>query len=67
MLLCEMLLHSRVIVISRAAGLNVLLLSGTTNEVLPRLAVNLLKLLRDASAVRSGTSSKWMALVMQHV
>ena len=63
-----MLLHSRVqiFVISRAAGLNVLPLSDTTNEGLPRLAVNLLKLLRNVLAVRSGARSKWMALVTQH-
>ena len=53
--------------ISRAAGLNVLPLSDTTNEGLPRLAVNLLKLLRNTLAVRSGTRPKWRALVTQQV
>lgn len=53
--------------ISQAAGLNVLPLSGTTNEGLPRLAVNLLKLLRNTLAVRSGTRPKWRALVTQQV
>ena len=53
--------------ISQAAGLNVLPLSDTTNGGLRRLAVNLLKLLRNTLAVRSGTRPKWRALVTQQV
>ena len=44
----------KILVISRAASLDVLPLSDTTNEGLHRLALNLLRLPRDALAVRSG-------------
>jgi hypothetical protein len=50
-----------------AADLKVLALSEIIRDGVPCLAVNRLKLLRKVSALRSGTKSRWTALVVQHV
>ena len=55
------------LVISRAPNFKVFQLSDTIMNGLPWQAVNRLRLLTNAEAVRPCTSSKWIALVTQHM
>ena len=64
---CLITIGSFIISSSLKALLKVLALSDITKEGIDLRATYLLKHLRNAAAVRFGTTSKCTALVMQHV